>query len=103
MFLLHEEFQKENPRVERMTRHLYDLERLMDTDFGKTALAEPKMYAEIVKHRSMFNTIRGIDYRTHHPSRINLFRLKNWRRCGAGIMNGCRNISSMEIRCHTID
>ena len=33
-FLLHEEFQKENPRVERMTRHLYDLERLMDTDFG---------------------------------------------------------------------
>lgn len=71
VFLLHEEFQKENPRVERMTRHLYDLERLMDTDFGKTALAEPKMYAEIVKHRSMFNTIRGIDYRTHHPSRIN--------------------------------
>lgn len=36
-FLLHEGFQKENPRVERMTRHLYDLERLMDTDFGKTA------------------------------------------------------------------
>ena len=54
-----------------MTRQHNELERLMDTDFGKTALAEPKMYAEIVKHRSMFNTIRGIDYRTHHPSRIN--------------------------------
>lgn len=26
-FLLHEGFQKEKPRVERMTRHLYDLER----------------------------------------------------------------------------
>lgn len=101
--LLHEEFQKENPRVERMTRHLYDLERLMDTDFGKAALADPRMYAEIVKHRSIFNTIRGVDYRMHHPSRIDFIPPENWRRYGAGIMSGCRSISSMEIRCHTID
>lgn len=83
-FLLHEEFQKENPRVERMTRHLYDLERLMDTDFGKAALADPRMYAEIVKHRSIFNTIRGVDYRTHHPSRIDFIPPEKlaevWRR-----------------------
>ncbi len=83
-FLLHEEFQKENPRVERMTRHLYDLERLMDTDFGKKALADPTMYADIVKHRSIFNTIRGVDYRTHHPSRIQFIPpeelVEIWRR-----------------------
>ncbi|MFQ7049730.1 MAG: nucleotidyl transferase AbiEii/AbiGii toxin family protein, partial [Alistipes shahii] len=83
-FLLHEEFQKENPRVERMTRHLYDLERLMDTDFGKAALADPRMYAEIVRHRSIFNTIRGVDYRTHHPSRIDFIPPEKlaevWRR-----------------------
>ena len=82
--LLHEEFQKESPRVERMTRHLYDLERLMDTDFGKAALADPRMYAEIVKHRSIFNTIRGVDYRTHHPSRIDFIPPEKlaevWRR-----------------------
>ena len=82
--LLHEEFQKENPRFERMTRHLYDLERLMDTDFGKAALADPRMYAEIVKHRSIFNTIRGVDYRTHHPSRIDFIPPEKlaevWRR-----------------------
>ena len=82
--LLHEEFQKENPRVERMTRHLYDLERLMDTDFGKAALADPKMYVEIVRHRSIFNTIRGVDYRTHHPSRIDFIPPEKlaevWRR-----------------------
>ena len=84
-FLLHEEFQKENPRVERMTRHLYDLERLMDTDFGKAALADPKMYVEIVRHRSIFNTIRGVDYRTHHRAGSILFRPKNWRRYGAGL------------------
>ena len=83
-FLLHEEFQKEKPRSERMTRHLYDLERLMDTDFGKKALADPKMYADVVKHRSIFNTIRGIDYRTHHPSRIQFIPpeelVEIWRR-----------------------
>lgn len=82
--MLHEEFQKENPRVERMTRHLYDLERLMDTDFGKAALADPKMYVEIVRHRSIFNTIRGVDYRTHHPSRIDFIPPEKlaevWRR-----------------------
>ncbi|MDR0573322.1 MAG: nucleotidyl transferase AbiEii/AbiGii toxin family protein [Tannerella sp.] len=35
-FLLHEEFQKpqERIRVDRMTRHIYDLEKLMDTDFA---------------------------------------------------------------------
>ena len=68
----------------RMTRHLYDLERLMDTDFGKAALADPKMYVEIVRHRSIFNTIRGVDYRTHHPSRIDFIPPEKlaevWRR-----------------------
>ena len=67
-----------------MTRHLYDLERLMDTDFGKAALADPKMYVEIVRHRSIFNTIRGVDYRTHHPSRIDFIPPEKvaevWRR-----------------------
>ena len=103
-FLLHEEFQKENPRFERMTRHLYDLERLMDTDFGKAALADPRMYAEIVKHRKAYSIrfAESIIGRTIQAGSI-LFRPKNWRRYGAGIMSGCRSISSMEIRCRTID
>ena len=67
-----------------MTLHLYYLEQLMDTDFGEKALADPKMYVDIVKHRSIFNTIRGIDYRTHHPSRIQFIPpeelVEIWRR-----------------------
>ena len=36
-FLLNEEFQKNKPRHVRMSRHLYDLERLMDTEYGRAA------------------------------------------------------------------
>ena len=37
LFLLAEEFQKEKPRSVRMSRHLYDLEKLMDTEYGEEA------------------------------------------------------------------
>ena len=71
MFLLHEEFQKESPRSKRMSRHLYDLERIMDTPYGKDALSSDELYKEIVKHRSIFNKIEGIDYSSHAPSSLN--------------------------------
>lgn len=67
IFLLHEEFQKENPRSKRMSRHLYDLERLMDTEYGKDALNNKSLYNEIVNHRSVYNKIDGIDYEMHSP------------------------------------
>jgi hypothetical protein len=67
IFLLHEEFQKENPRSKRMSRHLYDLERLMDTEYGKDALNNKSLYDEIVNHRSVYNKIDGIDYEMHSP------------------------------------
>ena len=67
IFLLHEEFQKENPRSKRMSRHLYDLERLMDTEYGKDALHNKSLYDEIVNHRSVYNKIDGIDYEMHSP------------------------------------
>ena len=40
LFLLAEEFQKDKPRSVRMSRHLYDLEKLMDTEYGREALAD---------------------------------------------------------------
>lgn len=67
IFLLHEEFQKESPRSKRMSRHLYDLERLMDTEYGKDALNNKSLYDEIVNHRSVYNKIDGIDYEMHSP------------------------------------
>ena len=74
IFLLHEEFQKETNliRVERMSRHLYDLEKLMDTSHGNEALKDTELYHTIVAHRKSFNAIRGIDYANHTPKSINI-------------------------------
>ena len=69
IFLLHEEFQKENPRSKRMSRHIYDIEKIMDTDFGKS-IADRELYGSVVKHRSVFNRVEGIDYNLHNPSTL---------------------------------
>ena len=73
VFLLHEEFQKpiDKIRVERLTRHLYDIERLMDTEFAEKAFTDSKLYQDIVAHRRLFTPIRGIDYDNHVPQKIN--------------------------------
>lgn len=76
VFLLHEEFQRLHPRSHRMSRHLYDIERLMDSPYGQAALNDIALYDAIVNHRSIYNTIKGVDYATHHPSTINFIPTK---------------------------
>jgi hypothetical protein len=73
IFLLHEEFQlpAEKIRTERKSRHLYDLERIMDTAFAEKALSDMELYQHIVEHRKLIVPIRGIDYRNHAPEKIN--------------------------------
>ena len=65
IFLLAEEFQKVKPRHVRMSRHLYDLERLMDTDYGREALADKKLYEAIVEHRRTYYALKYVDYDKH--------------------------------------
>lgn len=74
VFLIHEEFQlkSEKEKVNRRSRHLYDLEKLMDTDHGKNALGDMDLYKMIVAHRQKLNALRGIDYSNHSPDKINL-------------------------------
>jgi len=85
-FLLHEEFQKpsEKIRVERITRHIYDLEKLMDTDFAKDALNNSELYNIIVEHRRTLTAMKEVDYNTHVPEKINFvppsFILDSWRK-----------------------
>ena len=69
-FLLNEEFQKPEPRSLRMTRHLYDLEKLMDTVFGKTALSDMELYRKIVEHRRKFYHVGYADYDKDYPEFI---------------------------------
>jgi hypothetical protein len=71
-FLLHEQFQKPDGKkqAERLSRHLYDLEKLMDTQHGKDALKDKELYQHIIKHREMFNKVSGIDYANHSSDKI---------------------------------
>ena len=71
IFLLHEEFQrKEKMRAHRMSRHLYDLERVMDTLPGWDALKDIALYVTVIEHRKKFYKLSGVDYETHHPDTI---------------------------------
>lgn len=73
-FLLHEEFKKADKakiKAERMSRHLYDLERMMDRDIGKKALADKELYDSIVKHREKYSRLGWVDYTTLNRDIIN--------------------------------
>lgn len=74
IFLLHEEFSlpQEKIRVERLSRHLYDLEKLMDTEHGQKALGDFDLFMSIVRHREKYTPIRQLDYSTHTPDRISI-------------------------------
>jgi hypothetical protein len=69
-FLLNEEYQRRFPRTNRMSRHLYDLERLMDTQFAVAALADMSLYNEIIDHRRRFYHVGGVKYELNQPATI---------------------------------
>ena len=71
-FLLCEEFQKETPRTYRMTRHFYDLEKLMQTPFCEMALNNASLYQEIVEHRRKFYHVGYVDYDKELPTSIQI-------------------------------
>jgi len=74
IFLLHEEFQRpiEKVRVDRLSRHLYDLTKIMSTEYSDLAFQDMKLYEKIVKHRKKFFKVGGVDYEKHQPKFINL-------------------------------
>lgn len=71
-FLLCEEFQKDKPRTYRMSRHLYDLERLMNTEYAVKALQDTSLYNEIVEHRRRFYHLGYVDYDNDLPDKIKI-------------------------------
>lgn len=64
LFLLHEEFSKPDSeiRVERMSRHLYDVYNIMQTKIADEALADDNLYDSVIEHRRKFIGIKGFDY-----------------------------------------
>ncbi len=75
IFLLHEEFQKpaEKIRGDRLSRHLYDIEKLMDTEFADKAFEDKTLYDTIVEHRKKIISLKGINYDLHTHDKISFF------------------------------
>jgi hypothetical protein len=85
VFLLHEEFQRppEKRRVERLSRHIYDVVKLSQTEYANRALNDPELYETIVKHRQTFTRVSGVNYNLHQPQTINPIPapeiIENWK------------------------
>jgi hypothetical protein len=71
--LLHEQFGRKdivNIKVERMSRHLYDLGKLMNTSFGRDAITDHELYNHLVKHRQWYSRISWVDYESLGPETL---------------------------------
>ena len=74
VFLLHEEFAKPKDliRVERMSRHMYDIGQMMKTPIAEHAINDKDLYRQVVEHRRTFIGLRGFDYDTLYPTTLNI-------------------------------
>lgn len=62
--LLHELFSipRETIVANRRSRHLYDLERMMDKDFARKAITDDVLWTSILHHREVYTSMRDVDY-----------------------------------------
>lgn len=74
LFLLHEEFAKPQAdiRVNRMSRHIYDICKMADTTIADQALANKDLYLSVMDHRRTFIGLRGFDYQTLLPQTLSI-------------------------------
>jgi hypothetical protein len=74
VFLLHEEFAKPRDliRVERMSRHMYDIGQILKTPIAEKAIHNKQLYHQVVEHRRKFIGLRDFDYDTLNPATLNI-------------------------------
>lgn len=73
IFLLHEEFHRpaEKMRVNRLSRHLYDVYHLTKAGVAKKAINNKELYETVVAHRYKFSRVGEVDYNGHNPKTLN--------------------------------
>jgi hypothetical protein len=72
---LHEEFAKKNQekiRVNRISRHIYNIAKMLDTPIAEKALNDKELYKHIIAHRRMFQAMKDFDYDTLLPDKIKI-------------------------------
>ena len=73
-FLLHEKFVSSKigkVQIERLSRHLYDLVKLMDSSYSKKVVKDIGFYTTLIEHRKNYIRLRDVDYATLNPETIN--------------------------------
>ena len=91
-FLLHEIFTDAGSmEADRKSRHLYDLERMMDADFALMAVGDDELWHNIHHHRELFTRVGGVDYSSHIRARISIIPPANviddWRKDYVSMQN----------------
>ncbi len=73
LFLLHEEFHRpqEKMRVDRLSRHLYDVYQLTKAGIAEIAINDKILYETIVSHRYKFSHWGSMNYNNHNPKMLN--------------------------------
>jgi len=72
-FLLHEIFTCGGRMIaNRKSRHLYDLEKMMNKEFAVKAISDNELWNTIRRHREKFTHINGVDYSQDIRSKISL-------------------------------
>lgn len=85
VFLLHEEFHRpeEKMRVDRLSRHLYDIFHLTNAGIAEKAINDKELYETIVAHRYKFSRVGEVDYNLHNPKTVNPIpvneKLEEWK------------------------
>lgn len=70
-FLLHEIFSRDNCSVaNRRSRHLYDLEKMMDLPLADAAIHDDALWENIRHHRKLLTHVRDVDYSPDVRDRI---------------------------------
>lgn len=74
IFLLHEEFAKPKDliRVERMSRHMYDIGQMLKTPIAGRAINDADLYRQVIEHRRTFIGLRDFDYDTLYPATLSI-------------------------------
>jgi predicted nucleotidyltransferase component of viral defense system len=83
--LLQEEFAKPQSlvRTNRMSRHLYDIVKITETNMEDKALNNSDLWHLIIEHRKKFVKIKNFDYELLNPQKINFippeFIISQWK------------------------
>jgi len=74
LMLLHEEFQKPTDKIRyyRMSRHFYDLDQLMNSEFGHAAIEDKELFESIIAHRRVLTPVKTTNYDSIELKSLNI-------------------------------